>query len=104
MISDGGRSSRRPPVFFERMRMTAETRFERLHGFRRDQVTLATWRSSPFNRWAFQNASELVPSAEIAAGDVPPEEPVRDLDGLLSQQVTLGEHGRSEERRVGKEC
>lgn len=73
--------------------MTAETSFERLHGFRRDQVTLATWRSSPFNRWAFQNASELVPSAEIAAGEVPPEEPARSMDGILSQQVTLGEHG-----------
>lgn len=29
------------------------------------QVTLANWRSSPFNRWAFQHVRELVPSANI---------------------------------------
>ncbi len=30
------------------------------------QVTLANWRSSPFNRWAFHHVRELIPSAEIA--------------------------------------
>src|SRR2546428_2241259 len=30
------------------------------------QVTLANWRSAPFNRWAFQHVRELIPSAEIA--------------------------------------
>jgi CubicO group peptidase (beta-lactamase class C family) len=30
------------------------------------QVTLANWRSSPFNRWAFHHVRELVPSADIA--------------------------------------
>lgn len=30
-----------------------------------DQVTLANWRASPFNRWAFQHVREIVPSADI---------------------------------------
>src|SRR6185295_9911037 len=32
----------------------------------RDQVTLANWRTAPFNRWAFQHVREIVPSADIA--------------------------------------
>ena len=72
--------------------MTAQTAFERRYGFRRDEVTLASWRTSPFNRWSFQNAGELVPSADIGvAADAGPEEPVRDMAGLLSQKVTSGE-------------
>jgi CubicO group peptidase (beta-lactamase class C family) len=31
-------------------------------------VTLANWRTPPFNRWAFNHVSELVPSAFIRAG------------------------------------
>jgi CubicO group peptidase (beta-lactamase class C family) len=31
------------------------------------QVTLANWRSSPFNRWAFHHVRELIPSADIAS-------------------------------------
>jgi hypothetical protein len=30
------------------------------------QVTLANWRTSPFNRWAFQHVREIVPSADIS--------------------------------------
>lgn len=30
------------------------------------QVTLANWRTPPFNRWAFQHVREILPSAEIA--------------------------------------
>lgn len=30
------------------------------------QVTLANWRTAPFNRWALQHVREVVPSAEIA--------------------------------------
>ena len=30
------------------------------------QVTLANWRTSPFNHWAFHHVREIVPSAEIA--------------------------------------
>src|SRR3990170_4834427 len=29
------------------------------------QVTLANWRTAPFNRWAFHHVRELVPSADI---------------------------------------
>src|ERR1700745_3336423 len=31
-----------------------------------DLVTLANWRTAPFNRWAFQHVREIVPSADIA--------------------------------------
>jgi CubicO group peptidase (beta-lactamase class C family) len=40
-----------------------------MNGFppsRQGQVTLANWRTAPFNRWAFQHVREIVPSAEIA--------------------------------------
>src|ERR1051325_7412372 len=30
-----------------------------------NQVTLANWRTAPFNRWAFQRVREIVPSADI---------------------------------------
>ncbi|MDF3010759.1 MAG: 6-aminohexanoate-dimer hydrolase [Burkholderiales bacterium] len=30
------------------------------------QVTLANWRSPPFNRWGFQHVRELIPTADIA--------------------------------------
>ena len=30
------------------------------------QVTLANWRTAPFNRWAFHHVRELMPSADIA--------------------------------------
>lgn len=32
---------------------------------REGQVTLANWRTPPFNRWAFQHVREIVPSADI---------------------------------------
>lgn len=35
------------------------------------QVTLANWRTAPFNRWAFHHVRELVPSADI------PHDPAR---------------------------
>jgi CubicO group peptidase (beta-lactamase class C family) len=31
-----------------------------------DLVTLANWRTAPFNKWAFQHVREIVPSADIA--------------------------------------
>jgi hypothetical protein len=31
----------------------------------KSQVTLANWRTAPFNRWAFQHVREIVPSADI---------------------------------------
>jgi CubicO group peptidase (beta-lactamase class C family) len=39
-----------------------------MHGFPpapESQVTLANWRTSPFNRWAFHHVREIVPSADI---------------------------------------
>ena len=40
-----------------------------MHGFPPPpdgQVTLANWRTSPFNRWAFHHVREILPSADIA--------------------------------------
>lgn len=44
------------------------------------QVTLANWRTAPYNRWAFHHVRELVPSADIA------HDPgaVRVLEGKIS--------------------
>lgn len=36
------------------------------HSFRRQEVMLANWRSSPYSAWSFQNVNEIVPSAMIA--------------------------------------
>lgn len=41
-----------------------------MHGFppsTENQVTLANWRSSPFNEWGFHHVREIVPSADIKA-------------------------------------
>ena len=38
------------------------------------QVTLANWRVSPFNRWAFHHVREIVPSADIPADPASPLE------------------------------
>ncbi len=37
-----------------------------------DLVTLANWRTAPYNKWAFQHVREIVPSADVpnAPGDV----------------------------------
>lgn len=43
-------------------------------------VTLANWQSPPFNRWAFQHVSEVVPSAVVRRGDGPVL-PLTGLDG-----------------------
>jgi CubicO group peptidase (beta-lactamase class C family) len=40
-----------------------------MHGFPPQvdsQVTLANWRTAPFNRWGFQHVRELLPTADIA--------------------------------------
>jgi CubicO group peptidase (beta-lactamase class C family) len=31
-----------------------------------DQVSLANWRETPFNRWSFRHAREIIPTADIA--------------------------------------
>lgn len=54
--------------------------------FKRSDVTLSNWRTAPFSQWAFQNVSEVVPSAVIKAkgqGEVPS----LDLAGLEDLQV-----------------
>lgn len=45
------------------------------------QVTLANWRSAPFNRWAFHHVRELIPSADI------PNDPrrIREFDVALGE-------------------
>jgi CubicO group peptidase (beta-lactamase class C family) len=57
------------------------------------QVTLANWRTSPFNRWAFHHVREIVPSADI------PNDPA-DVMALPSSPVDVGavsiESGRGE--------
>jgi CubicO group peptidase (beta-lactamase class C family) len=35
------------------------------------QVTLANWRTAPFNRWAFHHVREIVPTADIPPGPGP---------------------------------
>src|ERR1700731_2634019 len=49
------------------------------------QVTLANWRPSPFNRWAFQHVREIVPSADIPydpSNVLPLPTATTDLDGI----------------------
>jgi CubicO group peptidase (beta-lactamase class C family) len=67
----------------------SSTAFERRHGFRRDEVTLANWRLAPYSRWSFQNVGELVPSAAIACADSQIESRIADPGGLLSQSVAV---------------
>lgn len=49
-----------------------------------NQVTLANWRTAPFNRWAFSHVSEIIPSAIIA------HDPSRVIP-LTSEPESLGE-------------
>jgi len=44
------------------------------------QVTLSNWRTPPFNRWAFNHVSELVPSAMIRAHPRADSLPVQPID------------------------
>ncbi|OLB94346.1 MAG: serine hydrolase [Candidatus Rokubacteria bacterium 13_1_40CM_68_15] len=50
------------------------------------QVTLANWRTSPFNRWAFHHVREVVPSADL------PNDPANTLE-LPSAPVDMGKLG-----------
>ncbi|OBZ94851.1 penicillin-binding protein [Pararhizobium polonicum] len=54
--------------------------------FTRADVTLANWRTAPYCRWSFQNVSEIVPSAVIAA-DSQSEAPSLDLGALGTLEV-----------------
>jgi CubicO group peptidase (beta-lactamase class C family) len=61
-------------------------------------VTLENWQQAPFNRWAFQHVSELIPTARIPRGDGPAWElPRADRDladvrfATQSGDLTVGE-------------
>ena len=42
------------------------------------QVTLANWRTSPFNQWAFHHVREIVPSANIQNDPSQKQNPCRE--------------------------
>jgi hypothetical protein len=58
------------------------------------QVTLANWRTAPYNRWAFHHVRELVASADIP-NDPSSVSPLpvagRDLEGLMVDGASLTE-------------
>jgi CubicO group peptidase (beta-lactamase class C family) len=51
------------------------------------QVTLANWRTAPFNRWAFHHVRELVPSADI------PNDPAKIRPLVLHETDLMGIEG-----------
>ncbi len=55
--------------------------------FTRADVTLANWRLAPYSRWAFQNVSEIVPSAIIRA-QAQPEPPALSLGPLAGLEAS----------------
>ena len=57
-------------------------------------VTLANWRTPPFNRWSFQHVSELVPTAPIWRGTGPVWQFPRAAEDLSS--IAFPEHGGRE--------
>src|SRR5690348_17206692 len=69
--------------------MKRQTSFERKFGFARRQVTLANWRTAPFNRWSFQNVGELVPSAPILPDAGMTETGPQDASALLAEPLAL---------------
>ena len=59
------------------------------------QVTLANWRTAPFNRWAFHHVRELVPSADIPhdparVRPLPRAEAALSIDSFLGETDTDG--------------
>lgn len=59
------------------------------------QVTLANWRTAPFNRWAFHHVRELIPSADIPNDParvraLPPQKMEFDLEAFLHETDTDG--------------
>jgi CubicO group peptidase (beta-lactamase class C family) len=60
-----------------------------LPSFKRGDVTLENWRTHPYSRWSFQNASELVPSAIIShgTGAASGEAPARLLDEIAIEDA-----------------
>ena len=66
-----------------------ENNFRSRYGFAREDVTLSTWRTTPYVRWSFVNVAELVPSAAIEAVPGQPEPPLADAGWLLREKVEL---------------
>ncbi|WP_269932443.1 serine hydrolase domain-containing protein [Aminobacter sp. HY435] len=75
--------------------MTSPTAFEGTFGFARKDVALGNWRERPFNSWSFQNVSELVPSARIAAREGNLEAAAVDMGGLLGETVAINGTGET---------
>lgn len=60
------------------------------------QVTLANWRTKPFNEWGFRNVRELLPTANVERSDAPAAMPLNlqylddvTFEGLNGEQTTL---------------
>lgn len=69
--------------------MVDTTTFEERYGFRRDEVTLASWRLDPYGRWSFQNVGELVPSAHVWRGTGAEGAPAVETSALVAERVGL---------------
>ena len=59
------------------------------------QVTLANWRTAPFNRWGFQHVRELIPTADIPndprrVRELPEERRALDVEPFLGETDTDG--------------
>ncbi|MSU64740.1 MAG: class C beta-lactamase-related serine hydrolase [Opitutus sp.] len=67
-----------------------------------EQVTLANWRTAPFNRWGFQHVRELLPSADIPndrhhSWELPRalvDLPLGDLEATDTDGLVILHHGR----------
>ncbi|HEV7251510.1 MAG TPA: serine hydrolase [Mesorhizobium sp.] len=64
--------------------------FRQRYGFSRREVTLANWRTAPFNRWSLQNVRELVPTAGIASRREPDATPP-ESNAFLRETLTVGD-------------
>ena len=58
-----------------------------------DQVTLANWRTGPYNRWAFHHVREIIPTALIsgAGQNAHPFETTDQTDDLLHKTFKGGD-------------
>lgn len=66
--------------------------FLETNGFKRADVTLTTWRTTPYSQWSFQHLRDLVPSAEIACTRIEPEE-ARPSAAFLARDIETGVDG-----------
>ena len=71
--------------------------FKDRYGFARADVTLANWRTAPYNRWTFQNVRDFVPTAVIAA-EVPAEEVPLASEAFLNAAMETGLAGTATAR------